>query len=130
MAIAELGKRITDLRNKKKLTQAELAEQLNVSAQAISKWETNIGFPDVQIIPQIAHVLETTTDYLLGCIKKQQKLFVWNVQEREGRSCDSPRKCMIEINDKYLSQGWHIVQSHLSSEKESTYIMIVIEKND
>lgn len=130
MTAIEFGKKISELRNQRKLTQAELAEKLSVSTQAVSKWETGNGFPDVQIIPQIARVLETTTDYLFGCTRKQQKLFVYAVNEREGWTGDSPRKCMVVLNDQYLSQGWRVVQSHLSSEGENTFIMVVIEKND
>ncbi len=112
------------------MTQAELAELLNVSTQAISKWETGAGFPDVQTIPQIAHVLETTTDYLFGCIKKQQKMFVFHANAREGRSGNSPRTCMVVLNDQYLSKGWRVVQSQLSSEEENTYLMVVLERDD
>lgn len=38
-----MGKRITYLRKKRKMTQAQLAEQLGISAQAVSKWESGVS---------------------------------------------------------------------------------------
>ncbi|MBQ7336461.1 MAG: helix-turn-helix transcriptional regulator [Clostridia bacterium] len=67
MNAAEFGKRVAELRLAKGLTQTVLAKKLNVTTQAISKWERGLGFPDVLIIPQLACELETTTDYLFGC---------------------------------------------------------------
>ena len=125
MNASDLGKRISDLRNEKKMTQTELADKLNVSTQAISKWETGAGFPDIQIIPQLADIFNTTADFLLGCEKKQ-KILVYNVCSREvgNDRCNYD----IQLNDKYLNEGWKIVQSHMSSDSEQTYIMVVLER--
>lgn len=130
MTALEFGKRISDLRNEKKLTQLELAEKLNVSTQAVSKWETGVGFPDIQTIPQISHILDTTTDYLLGCTSKQQKILVFNVQAYVKGSPSNPRICEEVLNNNYLSKGWKIVQSQLSSQQEQTFIMVVLERNN
>ena len=125
MNASDLGKRISDLRNERKMTQTELADKLSVSTQAISKWETGAGFPDIQIIPQLADIFNTTADFLLGCEKKQ-KILVYNVCSREvgNDRCNYD----IQLNDKYLNEGWKIVQSHLSSDSEQTYIMVVLER--
>lgn len=45
-------------RKKKQLTQEQLADMLNVSNKTISKWERGIGYPDVQIIPTLAKILD------------------------------------------------------------------------
>ena len=42
-----IGNQIKNLRLEKKVTQEELAEYLGVSAQAVSKWETNASTPDI-----------------------------------------------------------------------------------
>ena len=49
-----------------KLTQDQLAESLGVTAQAVSKWENDVSCPDISILPQLADILHTTTDYLLS----------------------------------------------------------------
>ena len=59
-----LAKNIADLRKKKGITQDELALALNISPQAVSKWETNTSLPDIQTIPMIADYFKVSIDYL------------------------------------------------------------------
>lgn len=59
-----VSKNIADLRRKKGLTQEQLAAELNISAQAVSKWETNTSLPDTQMLPQIADYFGVSIDYL------------------------------------------------------------------
>ncbi len=65
-AMISFGQRLRLLRKEAQLTQAELAEQLMVSVQSVSKWECDNSMPDIcQIVP-IASVLGVSTDCLLG----------------------------------------------------------------
>ena len=59
-----ISKTIADLRKRKGITQEQLASALNISPQAISKWETNTSFPDAQTLPLIAAYFEVSIDYL------------------------------------------------------------------
>lgn len=61
-----MGKTIRRLRKERNLTQEELAERLNVTSQAISKWENAIGLPDISQIVPLANVLGVSTDILFG----------------------------------------------------------------
>lgn len=61
-----VGQRIKLYRKDNGLTQQELAELIGVSMQAISKWETDTGMPDISQIVPLARVLRTSTDLLLG----------------------------------------------------------------
>ncbi len=61
-----LGKRIAALRKEKGLTQEALASRMNVSAQAVSKWENDQNCPDVAALPKLAKLLDTTVDALLS----------------------------------------------------------------
>ena len=61
-----LGKRIAALRREKGLKQEELAEMLNVSPQAVSKWENDQSCPDISLLPDLARILGTTVDQLLS----------------------------------------------------------------
>lgn len=61
-----LGKRIVANRKRLGLTQDQLAEQLGVTAQAVSKWENDQSCPDIAILPKLAEIFGTTTDALLG----------------------------------------------------------------
>lgn len=61
-----LGEKIKQLRNEKGLTQKELADQLFVTAQAVSRWENNEVEPSLATISQIAHIFGVTVDELIG----------------------------------------------------------------
>lgn len=60
-----IANNIAELRKAVPLTQAELAEKLNYSDKAVSKWERGESIPDVIVLKQIADVFGVTVDYLL-----------------------------------------------------------------
>ncbi|MDO5123414.1 MAG: helix-turn-helix domain-containing protein [Eubacteriales bacterium] len=59
------GKTIKELREKRKITQRELAELINVSDKAVSKWETGRGLPDIAILEDLSRALGTSISELL-----------------------------------------------------------------
>ncbi len=60
-----LGARIAAMRKRKAMTQEDLAEKMGVSSQAVSKWENDVSCPDIQSLPRLARLLDTTVDELL-----------------------------------------------------------------
>ena len=60
-----IGTRIKRLRAKANMTQAQLAEKLNLTDKAVSKWESGEGAPNIEVLADLASLLGTTTDYLL-----------------------------------------------------------------
>jgi transcriptional regulator with XRE-family HTH domain len=71
----ECGKFIAELRKEKRLTQNELAEKLQITNKAVSRWETGEGFPDVSILPALADILDVSVDEILrGKRKSNQDL--------------------------------------------------------
>lgn len=67
-----IGSRIAQGRKAKGYTQEEFSQLLNVTAQAVSKWENDLSCPDIQLLPQIASILGVTTDELLTGVKANQ----------------------------------------------------------
>ncbi|QSF45330.1 helix-turn-helix domain-containing protein [Paenibacillus tianjinensis] len=61
----KVGKRIAMLRREKKLSQEQLAEQLHVSAQAVSKWETGKSLPETATLPLLSGILGHSIDSIL-----------------------------------------------------------------
>lgn len=59
-----IGERITELRNERNISQAQLARLLNVSRQAVSKWENDLTAPDTLNLIRISDVLDTDVEYL------------------------------------------------------------------
>ena len=81
----KVGEQILSLRKTKGLTQQELGERLNISFQAISKWERGETLPDTALLPDLADVLGTTVDNLLASgdrtTKFQRRVTIAQVRE-------------------------------------------------
>ncbi len=59
------GMMISSLRKEKGMTQLELAEKMGVTDKAVSKWERDLSFPDINSIPKLAEVFEISVDELM-----------------------------------------------------------------
>ena len=64
--MATMGQIIKKLRKERGFTQEELAERIGVTYQAVSKWENNLGMPDISQIVPLASVFDVSTDVLFG----------------------------------------------------------------
>jgi len=62
----KIGKFIACCRKKQKLTQEQLAEKLNITYKAVSKWETGKGLPDASIMRDLCNILKITVNELLS----------------------------------------------------------------
>ena len=65
-----IGETIANLRKQKGMTQSELAEKMNVTDKAVSKWERDLSCPDINTISKLADILDVSVDELLKA-KKQ-----------------------------------------------------------
>ena len=61
-----MGVRIGELRKARGMTQQALAEALGISGQAVSKWESGLGYPDITLLPAIAETLGVSIEVLFG----------------------------------------------------------------
>ena len=64
--MVRIGEKLKTLRNEKKMTQKDLAEQLNVSAQAVSRWENDDVEPSLETLGQLATIFNVSVDELFG----------------------------------------------------------------
>ncbi len=79
-----LGKRIATLRRQKELKQDDLARMLDVSPQAVSKWENDQTCPDISLLPRLAQILNISVDELLsGKAELQPAVRILPVEERK-----------------------------------------------
>ena len=62
-----LGMMITSLRKEKQMTQLELANLTGVTDKAVSKWERDICYPDVNSLPKLAEIFGISVDELMKC---------------------------------------------------------------
>ena len=76
-----ISERIIALRKEKNISQGDLAKKLNVSRQAVSKWEQGLSSPDTAKLIQLAEIFDTEVEYLATGIKPEPKSVVLNVVE-------------------------------------------------
>ena len=60
-----IGRRVSEHRRQRGITQEQLAEAMNVTSQAVSKWENDISCPDIAVLPQLADYFGISLDVLV-----------------------------------------------------------------
>ena len=116
-----LGQRIIELRKKLHLSQYQLAKMMGVSRQAVSKWETGSGYPDIALLPQIADVFNVSIDYILrGKSNKKQEIYVDYANSKYNNF----------VNNNYLSNGWKIVDMKLSGDGDGACMCAVLMEKE
>lgn len=81
-----LASNIVKLRKEKNYTQEELAKKLNVSFQAVSKWENGISYPDITILSDLAYALDSDINSLMGYIYNKNKITIYEDEYKKGDS--------------------------------------------
>ena len=84
----EIGKRIRELRGQRLVTQEQLAVFLGVTPQAVSRWEAQYSYPDIELLPAIADYFSVTADELLGVKKDERALRLAEIKKEIARLSD------------------------------------------
>ena len=132
-----LGRRIARLRLAKTATQERLAKELNVSPQAVSKWENDINYPDISLLPDLARFLGVSVDELLsGASASTQESTAAQESAAEKSAAavvsvaaDEPAE-IVEEPIEQDNQGIATQTSGFSFGKLFGKSMIKVEKND
>ncbi len=107
-----IGQKIKELRQENDLTQEELAEELGVSFQAVSRWENSTTYPDITMLPIIASMFNVTIDYLLDMDSYKTKEEIDKTLEQvdtlfnEGKTKE--REVILENALKKFPNNWDI----------------------
>ena len=107
-----VGQKIKQLRLENNLTQEELAEQLGVSFQSVSRWENSTTYPDITMLPIIANMFDVTIDYLLDMDSYKKKDEIDKILKQvdilfnEGKTKE--REVILENALKKYPNNWDI----------------------
>ena len=132
-----LGRRIARLRLARTATQERLARELNVSPQAVSKWENDINYPDISLLPDLARFLGVSVDELLSGASAsaqensaaQESAAEKSAAEVVSVAADEPAE-IVEEPTEQVNQGIAAQSSGFSFGKLFGKSMIKVEKND
>lgn len=111
-----IGDNIKKLRRERDITQEKFAEYLNVSPQAVSRWENGVTYPDIMTIPAIATFFGVSTDLLLGVeedrreAKIQEYLTEYNKLRNSGNK--ARRLALIKEAKKLFPGDFRILISY------------------
>jgi len=107
----DVGSKIRYLREKHNLKQINLANALQVSPQAVSKWEKGANLPDIPVLLKIAKLFDVSTDYLLGTTDAGRGVFEATVLF-SGISHFAQRS--ISMNSKEMADYTNVLFYHLT----------------
>lgn len=132
-----LGRRIARLRLARTATQERLAKELNVSPQAVSKWENDINYPDISLLPDLARFLGVSVDELLSgasastqeSVAAQESTAEKSAAEVVAITADEPAE-IVEEPAEQENQGIATQSSGFSFGKLFGKSMVKVEKND
>ena len=132
-----LGRRIARLRLARTATQERLAKELSVSPQAVSKWENDINYPDISLLPDLARFLSVSVDELLSgasasaqeSVAAQEITVEKSAAEVVSVAADEPAE-IVEEPTEQDNQGIATQSSGFSFGKLFGKSMIKVEKND
>ena len=133
-----LGRRIARLRLAKTATQERLAKELNVSPQAVSKWENDINYPDISLLPDLARFLGVSVDELLSgasasaqeSTSAQESAFAQESAAEVVSVVDDEPAEIVEESVEQDNQGIAAQSSGFSFGKLFGKSMVKVEKND
>ena len=105
----DMGGRIRLLRQSLGLTQEQLGSALNLTAQAVSKWETGAALPDIQLLPALSEQLGVTIDALFamtdeGRLDRIENMF-WHVRFLDRRDREDTERFLLEQLERPETRG-------------------------
>ena len=124
------GQRLKAFRKNENWTQQDLAEMIGVSSQAISKWETDAGMPDISQIVPLSRALNVSTDILLGVIddndtKEFEKIYKKCIEIETLSPCKWPPE------PKEAEKGFRLMYdyfcTHPTNPKAAKYLLDMTE---
>ncbi|WP_314951730.1 helix-turn-helix domain-containing protein [Lancefieldella parvula] len=127
-----LGRRIARLRLAKTATQERLAKELSVSPQAVSKWENDINYPDISLLPDLARFLGVSVDELLSganASAQESASAQKNASEVVSVEPDQPAE-IVEESAEQENEGVAAQSSGFSFGKLFGKSVVKVEKND
>ena len=140
--LAYFSEKFKQLRKAQDLTQDQVADIFHVSPQSVSRWETGINFPDIELLPHIANFFNVTVDELLGVERivgeQKAKAYLRDIRYllnsgKLNESIEVARKAVREIPTNYelqsqLMQALCVACSESDNENQKEEIIKIGER--
>ena len=123
---AKIGKLIYQLRQEKEMTQLQLAEQLNISDKAVSKWERGLGCPDVSLLPELSQIFNVDLEKLLAGELNSNEILCGNLKKMHFYVCPVCGNMITAMTDTGISccgKKLQPLQPHKADEKQKLNVV-------
>lgn len=131
MDSAKVGRIIQSLRKEKEMTQRDLALLMNVSEQAISKWERGIGCPDISLLGRLSEILSVNIEKMLSGELQPNDQDRGSMRRMKWYACKSCGNVMTSTGDVSLSCCGRILEPLVpQSINEEHHIMVEEVEDD
>ncbi len=124
----EIGKQIKDLRQRRGITQEDMAQQLGITAQAVSKWERGVTAPDIALLPDISAYFGVSIDELFALSDETRmeriQNMLWDVRYLPQADVDASREFLLEKAKREPNNGRPLelladMENHIAREHQS-----------
>lgn len=99
----KIGKLIYNLRKDKDMTQKQLADLMNISDKAISKWERGLGCPDISLLPELSQILGVNIEEILSGKFELNETTGGNMKKIKFYVCPQCNNLMTATGDANIS---------------------------
>lgn len=130
MNAQKTGSLILEARTKLNMTQKELAEKINVSEKAVSKWENGRGCPDITILPSLSKVLQIDIESILRGDLSKNKSKGGNMQRLKIYRCPDCGNIITSTNQIDLSCCGHTLKELIPADEADSSIIKSVEECD
>lgn len=123
------GQRLKKYRKEANLTQMELAEAIGVSMQAVSKWETDAGMPDISQIVPLARELAVSADVLLGIIEDDDSAEFEAVKKKCYEIEGAPIACKWPAEPENAKKAYDLMYEYFSAHPNDARAALFLLEN-
>jgi len=113
MTLKKYGSLIAKLRKKNNLTQAQLGEKLNISYQAVSKWENNLSEPDLVTVEKLADIFNITVSEFFDMANNLDRVdnpyIKQEAKQNDVGNKENTSKSKFELGKFVKSKPWYLV---------------------
>lgn len=130
MDAQKTGSLILEARTKLNMTQKELAEKINVSEKAVSKWENGRGCPDITLLPSLSSALQIDIESILRGDLSRNKTKGGSMNRLKIYRCIDCGNIITATNKIELSCCGHLLEELIPASESNSSIIKSIEESD
>ena len=119
----KIGNLIYNLRKEKAMTQKQLADLMNISDKAISKWERGLGCPDVSLLPELSQILGVNIEEILSGKIELNETIRGNMKKLNFYVCPQCNNLMTATGDAHISCCGKRLEALVAAKSEDNHLL-------